>query len=38
MRAVKILLKQPILIDGRNVYNPEEMRELGFTYVGVGRN
>jgi len=38
MRAVKILLKQPILIDGRNVYNPEEMRELGFTYLGVGRN
>jgi len=38
MRAVKILLKQPILIDGRNVYNPEEMRELGFAYVGVGRN
>ena len=37
MRAVKILLKQPILIDGRNVYNPEEMRELGFTYLGVGR-
>lgn len=37
MRAVKILLQQPILIDGRNVYNPEEMRELGFTYLGVGR-
>jgi len=37
MRAVKILLKQPILIDGRNIYRPEEMRELGFTYSGVGR-
>ncbi|CAB5083568.1 UDP-glucose 6-dehydrogenase (EC [Olavius algarvensis associated proteobacterium Delta 3] len=37
MRAVKILLKQPILIDGRNIYDPEEMRDLGFTYVGVGR-
>jgi hypothetical protein len=25
------------LLDGRNVYDPVEMRELGFTYAGVGR-
>jgi UDPglucose 6-dehydrogenase len=37
MRAVRILLKKPILIDGRNVYNPEEMQEMGFTYRGIGR-
>jgi len=37
MRAVKILLKKPILIDGRNIYDPKEMKSLGFTYLGVGR-
>jgi UDPglucose 6-dehydrogenase len=37
MRAVKILLKQPIVIDGRNIYNPDEMRAMGFTYMGIGR-
>jgi UDPglucose 6-dehydrogenase len=37
MRAVKILLKQPVVIDGRNIYNPKEMGELGFTYLGIGR-
>jgi len=37
MRAVKILLKNPIIIDGRNIYNPKEMKELGFKYMGIGR-
>jgi UDPglucose 6-dehydrogenase len=37
MRAVKILLKNPIIIDGRNIYDPKEMRELGFEYMGIGR-
>src|SRR5262249_51026950 len=30
-------LKQPIFIDGRNVYDPERMAALGFVYEGVGR-
>jgi len=34
---VKKLLKTPIIIDGRNVYEPAEMREKGFQYIGVGR-
>ena len=37
MRAVKALLRQAILVDGRNIYDPAEMRALGFTYLGVGR-
>ncbi len=37
MRAVKVLLKQPIVVDGRNIYDPKEMRDLGFTYLGIGR-
>jgi len=31
------LLKYPIVIDGRNLYNPESMAALGFTYYSVGR-
>jgi len=31
------LVKHPILIDGRNLYSPEKMRSLGFTYKSVGR-
>ncbi len=37
MRAVKVLLKQPIVVDGRNIYDPEEMKDFGFTYLGIGR-
>ena len=30
-------LKQPVMVDGRNIYDPEHMRKLGFSYYGVGR-
>lgn len=35
---IKNLLKQPYIIDGRNIYEPKEMKELGFNYVCIGRN
>ena len=31
------VLRFPIIIDGRNLYKPAAMREMGFTYVSVGR-
>jgi UDPglucose 6-dehydrogenase len=31
------LMKTPVVFDGRNIYQPEQMRELGFTYYSVGR-
>lgn len=34
---LKAMMKQPIIIDGRNIYELEEMRGLGFSYTGVGR-
>ena len=34
---VKTLLKSPVLIDLRNIYNPETMKKHGFTYISVGR-
>lgn len=37
MKKVKKLLKSPKIADLRNIYEPEDMRKLGFEYVGVGR-
>jgi len=37
MKKVKQLLKSPKIADLRNIYEPKDMRELGFEYVGVGR-
>jgi UDPglucose 6-dehydrogenase len=34
---VKGLLRRPVIVDLRNVYEPEPLRAAGFTYVGVGR-
>lgn len=34
---MKKILNQPIILDGRNIYDPEKIRALGFTYQGVGR-
>ena len=37
MERVKTLLKQPKIADLRNVYEPADLRAMGFEYVGVGR-
>ncbi len=34
---MKGLMKTPVIFDGRNIYDPKEMRNLGFTYYGIGR-
>ena len=34
---MKRLMKSPVVFDGRNIYNPKEMRARGFTYYGIGR-
>ncbi|MDD2928146.1 MAG: UDP-glucose/GDP-mannose dehydrogenase family protein [Candidatus Omnitrophica bacterium] len=34
---VKKLLKRPLIVDGRNLYDPEILRKSGFTYVSIGR-
>lgn len=31
------LLKQPVIFDGRNIYDPEPLARLGFIYHGIGR-
>jgi UDPglucose 6-dehydrogenase len=37
LERIKALAKAPVMIDLRNVYDPAEMRQAGFTYVSVGR-
>lgn len=34
---VKLLLKQPVMVDLRNVYRPEDMKARGFRYSSIGR-
>ena len=31
------LMRGPVIFDGRNIYSPEQMKALGFTYYSVGR-
>jgi UDPglucose 6-dehydrogenase len=35
--AIKSTLKSPAIFDGRNIYDPKRMRELGIDYFGIGR-
>jgi len=35
---IKALLARPLIIDGRNLFDPERMKQLGFEYHSIGRN
>ena len=37
LRRIKAKLAAPVFVDLRNVYRPDEMRELGFSYSSIGR-
>ena len=37
LERVKGLMRRPVVIDLRNIYQPDEMRDLGFSYDSVGR-
>ena len=34
---IRALMRHPAIFDGRNIYNPRALRELGFHYEGIGR-
>ena len=38
LEQVKTLMRRPVIVDGRNIFDPSRMRELGFVYRGVGRS
>jgi UDPglucose 6-dehydrogenase len=37
LERVRSLMRQPVVFDGRNVWEPERMRRLGFEYYSIGR-
>ncbi len=37
LKKVKALMANPIIVDGRNIYKPAEVRKLGFEYYSIGR-
>jgi UDPglucose 6-dehydrogenase len=36
-KRLRKIMKTPVLFDGRNVWSPEELAQIGFTYQGIGR-
>ncbi|MFA5029989.1 MAG: UDP-glucose/GDP-mannose dehydrogenase family protein [Patescibacteria group bacterium] len=36
-KSAKEIMRKPIVVDGRNMLNPVRMKELGFTYIGIGK-
>jgi UDPglucose 6-dehydrogenase len=36
-QLMKKLMKSPVIFDGRNIFNREELRKMGFIYYGIGR-
>ncbi len=37
LKRIQKAMRQPVVIDGRNIYDPAQMTALGFCYMGVGR-
>src|SRR5690606_31546009 len=37
LNRVKLLMRQPVMVDLRNVYRPDDMRARGFRYASIGR-
>jgi len=37
LKKIKEVMANPIIVDGRNIFDPEKVRSLGFEYYSVGR-
>jgi UDPglucose 6-dehydrogenase len=37
LKRIHKLMRNPVIMDGRNIYDPDEMSDLGFRYPGMGR-
>jgi UDPglucose 6-dehydrogenase len=38
LRAMKEMMKQLVVFDGRNQYDPQSLKDEGFEYFGIGRS
>lgn len=38
MEKVRSLMKEPVVFDGRNIYDPQSMKKMGFKYFSIGRH
>jgi len=37
-KKIRSIMRQPIIVDGRNIYDPAKIKKLGFKYAGMGRH
>jgi UDPglucose 6-dehydrogenase len=37
LKRIKKLMRQAVIVDGRNIYDAAAIKKLGFTYIGMGR-
>ena len=37
LKRIRDLLNQPVIVDGRNMFEPDDMKKLGFRYICMGR-
>jgi len=37
LKRLKLGMRRPVIVDGRNIWDPAKMRDLGFVYRGIGR-
>ena len=37
LQKIKSTMRSPNIVDGRNIYDPSKVKQLGFQYLGVGR-
>jgi len=37
LKRIKNMMRQAVIVDGRNIYDPQKTKKLGFKYVGIGR-
>lgn len=38
LKKIKSIMKLPNIVDGRNIYDPETVKKMGFNYTGIGRS